>query len=335
MKTQVFLTIDTEFSIGGAFEDPEQNKPVGPRAVLCEVDGRSHGLGFLLDTLRASGIRATFFVEALNTYYFGDAPMRDLALSIKAAGHDVQLHVHPCWTYFKREDWPSHLKSDPPSDHMDRRSIEQVTEWLSAGVATFERWGVGRPAALRTGSLIADRTVYDAMERVGLRLSSNIGFGTHRPADSGLHFFSGIHRVGRVTELCVLTYADFQIGSRIHYRTLTITGTSFSEMRTLLLRAHESEVQSVVILTHPFEYVKYETSDFSDLRPNRINQRRLTLLGEFLRSNADRFETATFSDLAREPPPPSPGPDVVLRVPAQRMLGRMVQNGLNTRIRAL
>jgi hypothetical protein len=46
MKTKVFITVDTEFSIGGAFADPINNKPVGAQAVLCNIGEEAHGLGF-------------------------------------------------------------------------------------------------------------------------------------------------------------------------------------------------------------------------------------------------------------------------------------------------
>ena len=46
--TRVYLSVDTEFSIAGAFDDPAANQPVGPQAVYCEIDGKSAGLGYLL-----------------------------------------------------------------------------------------------------------------------------------------------------------------------------------------------------------------------------------------------------------------------------------------------
>jgi hypothetical protein len=98
---EVCITIDTEFSIGGNFEDPAL-APVAEPIVLGSVGGREQGLGFLLDSLGEFGIRATFFVETLQTAYFGDEPMGGIARRIAAAGHDVQLHLHPCWLHASR-----------------------------------------------------------------------------------------------------------------------------------------------------------------------------------------------------------------------------------------
>lgn len=92
MRTKVFMTIDTEFSIGGTFLSPHAVQPIGAQNVDCVVRGRAEGLGFLLDTFAAHGIQATFFVETLQTAYFGDGPMGEIARRIGAAGHDLQLH---------------------------------------------------------------------------------------------------------------------------------------------------------------------------------------------------------------------------------------------------
>ncbi len=336
MKTKVFLTIDTEFSIAGAFADPVAFVPVGEQAVLCQVGQESHGLGFLLSTFQEYGIPATFFVEAFNAYYFGDAPMRDLALRIKAAGHDVQLHLHPCWTYFKNRDWVQELAVNPPTDHMNGRSLEQVKEWLGEGIAIFERWGLGRPIALRTGSLNTDRTVYQAMEEVGLKVGSNIALGVHVPEESDLHLYSGLHQIGQVLEACVLTYVDRQVGGRPHYRALTVTGASWAETRSLLLRAHAANVESVVVLTHPFEFVKYDAPGFTNVYRNRINQRRLRKLCAFLAENKDHFEVATVGQLASGVETSLPrGGNALLRAPWPQVVGRMLENALNDRIKSL
>src|ERR1700730_15771144 len=105
MKTDVCITIDTEFSIAGAFARPERFSPIGEEIVNCNADGRDEGLGFILETLARFGATATFFIETLQIFYFGDAPMGSIAERIAAAGHDLQLHLHPCWLQFRRADW--------------------------------------------------------------------------------------------------------------------------------------------------------------------------------------------------------------------------------------
>jgi hypothetical protein len=137
------------------------------------------------------------------------------------------------------------------------------------------------------------------------------------------------NKVQLIFEVCVLTYVDMAFGKRIHYKSLTITGSSWTEMRTLLLNAHGCGLDSVVILTHPFEYVKYIKPGFTNLRPNRINQARLTRLCEFLQQHADKFESATLGALARDEPIRASTQNAVLRVPIFATLGRILENSLN------
>jgi hypothetical protein len=333
MKTKVFITIDTEFSICGAFHNPDKCSPVGEQAVQCKVDGKSHGLGFLLDTFKEYAVPATFFIEVFNSYFFGDPPMRDIALQIKSFDHDLQMHVHPCWTYFKNPDWISTLKDNPPSDHMDKRSFEQVFEWIKDGLAIFERWGLPKPTAMRTGSLITDMTVYAAMSALGIPIASNVGVGIYPPKEPELHLYSGLHKIGDVLEAPVLTYIDREIGNHVHHRLLTITGASAAETRSILLQAHAANIEAVVILTHPFEYVKYDPLDYDNMQPNRINQQRLRKLCAFLAENSNQFEAATFSQLNANNVSVEPQPNVMLKAPALPVVGRMIENILNDHIK--
>ncbi|NJO38754.1 MAG: hypothetical protein HC871_15560 [Rhizobiales bacterium] len=102
--TEVVITIDTEFSVAGAFDDPTgQTRPVGEPNVTGLVDGKEQGLGFMLETFARHGAVATFFVETLHVRHFGLEPMGALARRIHAAGHDVQLHLHPLWLAFEGE----------------------------------------------------------------------------------------------------------------------------------------------------------------------------------------------------------------------------------------
>ena len=327
MKTKVFLTIDTEFSIGGAFHDPQNAQPIGAQNVMCAVGGRSEGLGFLLETFAAHGLRATFFVEALQTAYFGDEPMREIVGRIGAAGHDLQLHLHPVWTYFDHPQWQQQLALVQPNDDLQGRSVEQLVAWMQRGIDTFRRWGVPPPVALRTGNLRVDSNVYRAMSQVGLTVASNVARAVFEPAEPQLRLNSGVHLVEGVVELPVLTYTDLQLGSRAHRKGLTITGSSFGEARCLLNRAQDVGVPAVVLLTHCHELVKGDMR--SSCVPDRVNQRRLEAVCRFLRDNDDRFEVTTMDrmvswhDAAAVPDTP------MMSVPVPLAVMRMAQNKLN------
>ena len=327
MKTRVFLTIDTEFSIGGAFKAPQSIKPVGDQHVLCDVAGVSQGLGFMLDTFARHGLRATFFIETLQTAYFGDAPMQAVAQRIAQAGHDLQMHLHPVWTYFDNPAWQAALAEVQPVDNMHGRSVSQLVGWMQRGIDSFARWGVPRPVALRTGNLMVDRNVYRAMAEVGLRVASNVARAVFEPAEQALRLNAGMHTIEGVLELPVLTYAGLQLGGRTHHKLLTIAGASAAETCWLLDRAQAVGAPSVVLLTHCHEFVKGDTRAAS--AADRVNQRRLAAVCRHLQQHADRFEVTTMDRMAGTPPSPTSNGDPMLQVPLALAVGRLAENKLN------
>ena len=53
----VYFTVDTEASMGGAWSDPDRRPLKADRHIFCRIDGRDHGIGFITDALaiRLSG----------------------------------------------------------------------------------------------------------------------------------------------------------------------------------------------------------------------------------------------------------------------------------------
>ncbi len=332
MRTQLCITIDTEFSIGGAFADPERRRPIGEANVTCPVDGREQGLGFLLDTFAATGVRATFFVEALQTAWFGDDPMGRVVERVVDAEQDVQLHLHPCWTAFRAADWRARLAGGDPDDRCDGRDPAELQRLIEDGAAALQRMGAPRPIALRTGNLRADRTVYRAMRVAGLTVASNIGLGLNRPADPALRLRGGRRRIEGVLEAPVLTYAQ-GLGGRD--RLLTTTSTSWRETEHLLWAARAAKVETLVLLTHPVEFIKGDRLDPARQRTNRVNQRRLERLCAFLAAHRDEFDAPSFAEAAPGWLAAAEAAEPQLATPLWPAVGRAVENRANDLIPAL
>ncbi|WP_018936310.1 polysaccharide deacetylase family protein [Thioalkalivibrio sp. ALJ24] len=326
MTTRVHITVDTEFNIGGAFEDPENRQPVGPPAVYCEREGRSEGLGYLLDTLEQHGIRGTFFVEALNTCYFGDEPMGRIAREIHARGHEVQLHLHPCWTYFEQPDWKEQLTRNPPNDDMTRRDHDELVRLIELGQQAFRRWALPEPRVLRTGGLRVGLGVYRAMRECGMPMASNVGLAIFRPEEPELHLFSGDHEIDGVREFPVTSYIDWRLPGKQHHKTLTVTGCSWPEIRSLLRRAQANRIPDVVLLTHPFEFVKHDSDPSKPPRIDRINRHRLEKLCAYIAAEPG-LEPGCIGDS----PESATGDhrNMALEVPLQQTLARMLVNRFN------
>ena len=334
-RTEICITIDTEFSIGGAFANPCAARPIGEEHVYCPAGGEAHGLPFLLRTFREFGTRATFFVEALNACHFGDRPMGRIVDEIVAAGQDAQLHVHPCWLHFRHPDWAEKLAGDPPDDSCAGRTPAELDEIIGEALDVFGRWNAPRPIALRTGNLHADLGTYSAMARQGLRIASNLGVALFRPADPSLHVYGGGRWIQDVLELPVLSYVQLALARLRRYRLLTITAASWPETRALLYRARAAGLSPIVILTHPFEFVKTGRNGRGRTGANRINQRRLERLCRFLAENDDGFVATSFVEAAPRWLTTPPAERAPLQAPIATVLGRIVGNKANDLIPAL
>lgn len=298
MRTQICITIDTEFSIGGAFTYPDRMRPIGIENVTCPAGDQENGLGFLLDTFREFGISATFFVETLQSTYFGDAPMGHIVERVLRADQDVQLHLHPCWLAFRHPDWVERLSRSNPNDHCDGRSEEEMRDIIVDGMAALRQVGAPVPLAMRAGGLRADRTLYHAMSACGLRLASNIGTAFFPPRDPELRHHGGRHWIGDVLEVPVLTYLEAPLPGRAGLRLLTIAASSWREMSHLLWRARAAKVETVVLLTHPFEFIKGNRVVKGAQRVNRITKRRLRSLCEFIARHDRDFVSTSFAEAA-------------------------------------
>jgi len=325
-RTEISITIDTEFSIAGAFDRPEHYKPIAEAAVLCEVNGKEHGLGFLLETFEKCNISASFFVECANYYYFGDEPMQSIVRRIQAAGQDVQLHVHPCWLNFNAD--PA-IGDFPINDSCAGRDYEELKRIFELCIEVFERWSGKYPEAIRTGSLVADLSLYSLMKDLNIPLASNIALGVFRPKEAELQICSGCRSVEGVLELPVFSYHDMNIMGRKHIKSLQITSCSWPEMKYILWQSHKRGIQNIVILTHPFEYIKKADFQYNNLIRNRINQNRLEKLCKFISEHDQDFISTDFGQLSDRTKAGNNTDNSLLNIPLFYAIGRKIHNKIN------
>ena len=266
-----------------------------------------------------------FLLSGANYFYFGDEPMQTVVNRLKAAQQDIQLHIHPAWLALNNNP---DLGTFPRHDDCAGRDPVELKRAFSACIDIFERWVGHKPLAIRTGSLRADETVYRVMQELGIPLSSNIAMGVFEPEEPMLQLDSGRHLIHGVMELPVFTYRDSSIAGRAHKKSLQITSCSWPEMKHLLLKARESGVETIVILTHPFEYIKKSDFRYSKLTRNRVNQQRLQKLCQFIQQHPDDFVAADFSShysvwANSEIKQPA------ITIPSVFALGRKLHNRLN------
>lgn len=325
-RTEISITIDTECSIAGAFGDPEAYKPVAEPAIMCAIDGREHGLGFLLDTFSKYSIKASFFVECAQYYYFGEEPMKTVMKRILQAGQDAQLHIHPCWLNFNED--PA-VGTFPKNDSCAGREYQDLKRIFELSVDVFKKLSGKRPDAIRTGSLVADQNIYQVMKDLDIPLSSNIAIGVDEPKDQSLHLMGGRKTINGVMELPVLSYQDTNFLGKKNIKSLQITSCSWPEMKYILKKARKLGVENIVILTHPFEFVKKDGFQYKNLVRNRVNQERLEKLCRFISQNDQDFISADFGSKRDDWLARGDITQDLFSVPNRYMIGRKIHNKLN------
>ena len=322
-RTKVVLTVDTEPSIAGAFANPSQ-APLLHEPVAGEINGRSEALGFMIETLSRCDLTATFFVETVHTRFFGTLAMGGYVERLVRAGQDVQLHLHPNWLSFA----DGHLRPGPPhTDNCREMSVKSLSALISEGADQIRSWTGQRPSAMRTGNFSTAQSVFQAMREAGLRFSSNICMAMAPPPERELAVTGGVYEVASVRELPVTCFADVGPIGRGRFRAMQVTALTSREMINILDTAHACGNSIVVIVTHPFEFLKKRDFRYAGLRPNRLVQHRFRRLCAFLAENSERFEVLPIAAAAEALDPPQSWTE--LRGNGLRSVLRTAENVIN------
>ncbi|MDT7934979.1 MAG: polysaccharide deacetylase family protein [Sphingomonadaceae bacterium] len=324
-RLKVALTIDTEPTVALALTDPTRLKPLLDEAVYGEVGGRSQALGFILATLKTYRLTATFFVETLHVRAFGERPMRRHVEAIGLDGHDVELHLHPVWRSWADGEV---LPDVPSTDSCAEVPRGELADLFAEGAEQIERWTGNRPKAVRAGNFSASRAVIDASADAGLRYTTHICTAVAPPLEPELRLPGGVHRIGDAIELPVTCFRSPGPGGA-KLKPLQINAVSAAEMGAALAALHASGAPVAVIVMHPFDFLKRDDKRFTNMRPDRLVQRRLVALCRYLQENRARFEVTGFAAAAASAPPASAP---AIRGAWPRAAARMVANYANDRL---
>jgi hypothetical protein len=297
----VYITVDTECSLGGAWENPEW-KPVGPdRAVLGRVGSRLYGIPLIMDILEEHGLRATFFTEVLVRDLLVKSELADAYAPILQRGHDAQLHLHPVFHYYhsvvhgrmRREDLPARM------DLIGGLPFDTQIELLNKGCAIFREIFGRMPVAFRAGCYGASMSTLDALGKVGIAYDSS--FNAAYLDDSCLmgprEATNVPWRNGSVWEIPVTTF-ETGAGRMRGLKPLEVSAVSLWELQEVLHQAERLGQETVTVMLHSFAFLKRADPQFLKMRPDRLVIRRFREFCNFLERNADRFRVMTFAELA-------------------------------------
>jgi hypothetical protein len=295
-KTRVYLTVDVEC----AEERVVASRARPPLGYDLRVwgrfanQGRDLGLPLMLEELRRHGLQATFFVEPFGSSFFGQSGLAEVCQTLRAAGQDVQLHVHPVQ---QQVDWYTRGAERPP-DQMAAYDVTVQRKLLTDGLTLLRAAGVPGTElkAFRAGHFAANNDTWQAMRQVGLTLSSNLnlcylgrGCAIEWPSPANALFAAA----EGIWELPISNFLEPGGG----YRHLQVTAVSFSEMRHFLEAAHRLRIPEVTVVTHCFEFFFVDSAAEKLGHPNWINLHRWRQLCEFLGHRRGDFAVETVGTL--------------------------------------
>ena len=297
---RVFFTVDTECSLGGAWENPAQ-KPVRPeRAILGKIGSEYYGTPRIMDILENHDLRGTFFVEVFAGLNGLKDELAGTCAEIVRRGHDAELHLHPIQYYYRqREDGELDATKLPAAkDMIGALPLGKQVELLQKGISLFREMAGKTPAAFRAGNFGASTTTLDALQEVGMRLDSSFNaayVGAVCTIDSG----GAVNRAwqhGTVWEVPITTFETGAWGLQ-SWKQLNINAVSLWEMKKVLEQAERIGLTAVTFIAHSFSLFKVADMQFEEMRPDWLVLRRLEGLCQFLKEHKDRFEVTTFAEV--------------------------------------
>jgi len=295
-KINIFITVDTEHSIGGAFADSGL-APVGnDRRIFYTVGNKSYGIPLIMDIADHYGLKISFFTEMLNKYYFGEQESRIVCEYIMKRGHDVQLHLHPNFLNFQEH---GAVKKKKFPDQIHAYPLEKQRELIAEGKEMLRSFGVN-PTAFRAGNFNADRNTLTALSENGFIADTSYSKAylgkSCRLADTDINdaqYMEGIW------ELPVTNFLEKSLaGSR--YRPLDINGVSFLQMRGVLAQSVDKGPKNITIIMHSFSFINPLDVQYRKMRPRKTVIRRFEKLCRYLAQNTSVFNVMTFGGLHRE-----------------------------------
>jgi hypothetical protein len=282
--TQVLITIDTELS-AALFQAGADSDTNFAYSIACN----GHGIDWQMDLLDAHHLKGVFFIDPMPALVYGPDVVARIVQPIVARGHEAQLHLHPEWL-----EWAK----DQPVGNRRGRSIgdfdfdDQVTLITLARQLLIDA-GAPSPAAFRAGNYGANDDSLRVLAKLGIKWDSSFNptfIGD--PCQIGL----GIDQIDPVERLGVIEMPVSAIEDRPgHLRHAQICALSSHEMTDALNHAAATRRPAFTIVTHSFEMMSRDRK-----RPNRSVIGRFETLCRTVAEHAD-LSSSGFTPLDLSP----------------------------------
>lgn len=305
MKTNVYFTVDTEPSMGGALDHPGRRPVPASRHIFCRIGDEEFGIPLIVRLLRRYGFRGTFFVETLGTRCLGNADTQSTFEFLLREGQDVQLHIHPVFHFYaeslQAKAEGREYRVPVPTDLLGHFPQEVQHRLLSESIDYFRQFSGYPPVAFRAGCFASSRATMRCLAALGISVDSSLN-----PCYPELSFPgedlepNRVQRIEGVWEIPV-TVVRTPLPEGYHgFKFADCTSLDVAEIRRMLDAASNAGQEHFVIVFHSFSAVKPKDVEWKEMRPNRMVIRRLEGLFRYLAENGDRFHVSTMGEVAKD-----------------------------------
>jgi hypothetical protein len=301
MKTSVYLTVDTEHSMGGAWDNAALRPVPAERDIYCRIDGKDNGIGWICDELERHKFRATFFAEVFCALVFGVDATRSWCQYLLQRGQDVQLHTHLNYYYYARHQI-SPVAASERTDDIAKLPQPLRTELLEQACRIFYSLTGYAPAAFRAGNWTANRSLLSDLANVGIRLDSSFNPAVANSFAGEALALNALQKIDGTWELPLSAVRQRLPEPHLTrgLRPFDLVSLSSWEICKTLDDSWKRGTPHVAAVLHSFSGVKTKDVQCERMKPDRVVRRRLRSFMDYLAANSDRFRVRTLSELASE-----------------------------------
>ena len=322
-KLRVYFTIDTETSMGGAWRNPAYSPLALDGPVFGKIGSRFYGVPLIMDILEEQGFRGTFFTEVFCAYAVGHEEVAKVIRQIQERGHDVQLHLHPTYRFYRD------FKAGQPrceTDLMCQLTPEEQHQLVGEGVRLFRELSGKAPRAYRAGCYGASEVTLRALRAHGVEIdaSYNLAYlgetcGFEAPGLNAPVAMEGVHE---------FPVTVFRVVGMPGYKPLEISAVSTAEIVTSIECLGRAGCRDVVLVLHSFSLMKNQGLRFEERTPDQIVIQRFRNLCAALRELRNEVEIRVLGDLELSSIP-VPQPQVVPALGWLKPVMRKIVQGAN------
>jgi peptidoglycan/xylan/chitin deacetylase (PgdA/CDA1 family) len=287
-KLRVYITVDTETSMGGAWTNPAYSPLPVSGPIFGEYKAKSYGIPLIMDILEEFGFRATFFTEVFCGHLIGYDQVERVLRAIMDRGHDAQLHIHPIYHFYRDA-----LAGGPRReiDLMFQLSESEQHELIGQGTALFRKLSGVCPRAYRAGCYGGSETTLRVLKAHGIEIDSSYNRAyLNRTCGFKTPFLNSPVIIEGVREFPVTV---FRVPGSAGYKPLEISAVSVAEMLGTVRHLQQGGCRDVVMVLHSFSLLKNQGLRYEGHRPDHIVIRRFRKLCAALASLQDEVTVTT------------------------------------------